>query len=118
MINGRPSNPDRQNAIAFGLKTYNGSPHSKCGTTERYLGGGCVYCARTIAKEQRDARKFLKAQADHIASLTGEETVNPDPEENAAASEPLDMTEDDGLGIDNDEPSEAERFRQSIEDIL
>lgn len=65
-MSGRPINPDRQNAIALGFTTYTGSPH-RCGTTQRYVsGGGCVHCARLIATEQREARKFLKAQAAEI----------------------------------------------------
>ena len=61
-MSGRPINVDRQNAIALGYKTYTGSKHSKCGTTERYVsGGGCVHCARVIATEQREARKYLVA---------------------------------------------------------
>ncbi len=110
MSGGRPTNLDRQNAIALGFKTYTGSPHAACGTTERYIGGGCAHCARTLATEQREARKFLKAQAvaaDRIASLEAGAEEEPD--------EPLDTTEDDGLG---NEPSEADRFHQSIEDIL
>lgn len=60
---GRPINESRQLAILMGDKTYIGVAHDKCGTTERYVkGGGCVYCARVIATEQRDARKFMTAQ--------------------------------------------------------
>jgi hypothetical protein len=66
-MSGRPVNPDRQTAIELGFTTYTGSPHSKCGTTKRYVsGGGCVHCARRIATEQREARKFLKKQAAEI----------------------------------------------------
>lgn len=60
---GRPLNQSRQLALLSGDKTYTGGKHARCGTTERYVkGGGCVHCARMIATEQRDARKFL-AQA-------------------------------------------------------
>ncbi len=60
MSSGRPQNQDRQNALATGLPTYTGLPHARCGTRERYTkGGGCVHCARIIATEQREARKFL-----------------------------------------------------------
>jgi hypothetical protein len=147
MSGGRPTNLDRQNAIALGFKTYTGSPHAACGTTERYIGGGCAHCARTLATERREAWKFLKAQAAaaaHIASLEAgaEDTetqasitivldeysaenitaaldpgqfVNQTAQEGPDPIEPLDTTEDDGLGV---ELSEADRFRRSIEDIL
>lgn len=59
-MTGRPINLDRQNAIACGLDKYSGLPHANCGHTLRYVkGGGCVHCARTIANEQREARKLL-----------------------------------------------------------
>lgn len=61
---GRPSNPDRQNAITLGFRTYTGALHTRCGTTERYVSsGGCVHCARVLTTEQREARVLLKAQA-------------------------------------------------------
>lgn len=61
-MTGRPINESRQLAILMGDKTYTGAAHDRCGTTERYVkGGGCVNCARVIATEQRDARKFLAA---------------------------------------------------------
>lgn len=61
-MSGRPINESRQLAILMGDKTYTGAAHDRCGTTERYVkGGGCVHCARVIATEQRDARKFLAA---------------------------------------------------------
>lgn len=63
-MSGRPINESRQLAILMGDKTYVGAAHDKCGTTERYVkGGGCVHCARVIATEQRDARKYLVAHA-------------------------------------------------------
>lgn len=69
MSGGRPQNEDRQTAIALGFRTYTGTVHKRCGTTERYVaGGGCVHCARAIALEQREARKFLQAQAAPIDS--------------------------------------------------
>jgi len=68
-MTGRPINEDRQNALALGLRTYTGSRHAKCGTYVRYVaGGGCVHCARIIATEQREARKYLQAQLDKPAS--------------------------------------------------
>lgn len=62
---GRPENASRANAALMGDKTYIGSVHDKCGTNERYTkGGGCVHCARVIATEQREARKYLQTQLD------------------------------------------------------
>lgn len=83
-MSGRPVNEDRKLAIFMGEKTYIGAEHDKCGTTERYVsGGGCVYCARIVATEQRDARKYLKSQAASInqgppESLDDAEAVVPD----------------------------------------
>jgi hypothetical protein len=71
-MSGRPINEDRQNAIDLGLRTYIGARHFKCDTTERYVaGGGCVHCARIVATEQRQARKYLQshgAELDNAAS--------------------------------------------------
>ncbi len=56
---GRPPNKARESAVHLNERTYEGSPHV-CGHTERYVtGGACVYCARAIAAEQREARKEL-----------------------------------------------------------
>jgi hypothetical protein len=61
-MRGRPISQERQIAIELGFRTYKGTPHNRCGTTERYaIGGGCVHCARVVATEQREARKYLKA---------------------------------------------------------
>lgn len=39
-----------------GERTYRGTPHG-CGTNERYTNGGaCVFCARRVQREQRQAR--------------------------------------------------------------
>lgn len=111
-MSGRPINEDRQNAIALGLKTYIGAKHVNCGTTERYVkGGGCVHCARIIATEQRDARKFLKQHAVNEA----EEKVR---EEDGVT---LDSGDGDGLDIDNRDETEDDRkarFEESIEDLM
>lgn len=86
-MSGRQINEDRQNALALGLRTYTGAQHSKCGTTERYVsGGGCVRCARALATEQREARKFLKAHAEREAHeaeqiTDGVEEINQDRED-------------------------------------
>jgi hypothetical protein len=64
-MTGRPLNSDLQLARELGLLTYTGSAHARCGTTERYVkGGGCVHCARIIATEQREARKYLQSIKD------------------------------------------------------
>jgi hypothetical protein len=64
---GRPINKSRELALISGDKTYTGAVHSRCGTSERYMGGGCVHCARLAATEGREARKLLKAQqAGHV----------------------------------------------------
>lgn len=86
-MSGRPINEDRQNAIDLGLRVYTGSKHSKCGTTQRYVsGGGCVHCARIIATEQREARKFLQRQAtlDKPQGMVLEETDNAEARSRAA----------------------------------
>lgn len=135
---GRPVNEDRQTAIDLGFKTYTGTPHSKCGTTERYVsGGGCVQCARAIATEQREARKYLRQHAEEFAAEGGvedmvaaDEIVNHDPEEDTAAQEELDEQDtamhDDAVaeqrpdpqaGRDRDDAA-AERSRQAIEDLM
>lgn len=63
-MSGRPINQSRMIAVLNGDKTYTGTPHDRCNTTERYVsGGGCVHCARVIATEQREARRWLKQQA-------------------------------------------------------
>lgn len=82
-MSGRPINKDRQDAIEFGLKTYTGEVHVKCGNTERYVnGGGCVHCARVIATEQRAARNFLR----HQAALDNVEKVVAKTEDDDAAA--------------------------------
>lgn len=101
---GRPINEDRQIAIELGLKTYTGSVHSKCGTTERYVaGGGCVHCGRAIATEQRDALKYQRAQA---AKLDGRGDQGSYP----SSQGPLDNEPDDGL--------DAQRRREADLDEL
>jgi hypothetical protein len=53
---GRPVNEARMIAEINGERTYRGSTHG-CGTNERYtIGGACVYCARRVQREQREAR--------------------------------------------------------------
>lgn len=90
---GRKINEDKVRAKEFGLKTYTGAVHSKCGTTDRYTsGGGCVHCARIIATEQREARKFLQSRPKPVLD-------NPLPTE---------LREDDA----------AERERHSIDELM
>lgn len=91
-MSGRPINEDRASALRLGFKTYEGSPHSKCGTTARYTsGGGCVHCARLIATAQREALKFMKATGKDVDSLI-----------------PAELVPDDA----------AERLRHSIDEIM
>jgi hypothetical protein len=139
---GRPVNDNRQIALQYGLKTYDGSPHSKCGTTERYVsGGGCVHCARVTATEQRDALKFLKQHAidEAIAAKQAADGVDPasinddfgiistpfgtqgetfaeEPVNDDADNpdDPLDSADEDGLEIDD---AEARRLA-AIEDLM
>jgi hypothetical protein len=96
---GRPLSPNRELALLMGDKTYHGSLHAKCGTNERYVtGGGCVHCARLIATEQRDARKFLK---EHAAEQANEK-----------------IREQDGVTLDSVPTNGLSAFEQSIEDDL
>lgn len=53
---GRPADQNRMLAEINGERTYRGTPHG-CGTNERYTNGGaCVFCARRVQREQRQAR--------------------------------------------------------------
>ena len=128
MINGRPLNADRQNAILFKLMTYTGREH-RCGTTQRYVSTGtCVHCARLLSAEKREARKVLRAQAkaeaasitiilddisaETITAFMGEDPINYDHE---AA---LDSAEHVVAEMVDEELAEADRFSQSIDDIM
>lgn len=56
MGKGRPADQARMLAEINGEHTYRGTPHG-CGTNERYTkGGACVFCARRVQREQREAR--------------------------------------------------------------
>ncbi len=130
-MSGRPINSDRQNAIALELKTYTGAVHRRCGTTERYVaGGGCVHCARIIATEQRDARKYMKAQRDKELQFAQADAAGFGPEMQAALEADgeklrqltnedhgpyfvVDSPEEDGL-----EKDDAEARRQAAIDEL
>ena len=113
---GRHPSEDREIALITGEKTYLGTMHAQCGTTERYTkGGGCAHCARVIATEQREARKYLKAQAS-IATVV-EQTVEEDREEpfndvTAQFTEPLDSDEEMALG------DAKAREQSSIDDLM
>lgn len=103
MRNGRPRNTDRENAVDLGLLTYEGKPHFRCGTTTRYVvGAGCVHCARLIATEQREARKFLRRRS-----------INEAEEMIARHDVVLDSAPADGLDADD-----AEARRQAAIDEL
>lgn len=55
-MTGRPINENRMLAEINGETIYRGSTHG-CGTNERYVNGGaCVFCARRVQREQREAR--------------------------------------------------------------
>ncbi len=46
----RKSGP-RQRALAAGVTTYEGKPHSRCGGTKRWAAnGGCVRCVNALAR--------------------------------------------------------------------
>lgn len=113
-MSGRPINIDRQNAIALELTTYTGAVHRKCGTNQRYVsGGGCIHCARLIATEQRDARKFLKQHAinEAEAKVREDDGIVLD----IFAGDGLDTDEPDAQGGDDDADA---RFQESIEDLM
>lgn len=104
----RPLNVDRQNAITFKLTTYTGSEH-KCGTSQRYTSTGtCMHCARLLAAEQREALKVLRAQAK--VKATSEDPVNYDHEDVLDIVEPL--------VAEMVDQAEADRFRQSVDDLM
>jgi hypothetical protein len=89
-MTGRPSNQDRQEAIEFGFKTYTGATHVKCGTNIRYTkGGSCVHCARVIATEQREARKYLLSSGalDKPEEMVLEETDDAEARSQAAVDD-------------------------------
>lgn len=111
MKNGRPRNTDRENAVDLGLLTYEGKSHFRCGTTTRYVvGAGCVHCARLIATEQREARKFLRSQrAEEGVTIT----IDDISEENVRDAFGLDTPTEDGLDADD-----AEARRQAAIDEL
>jgi hypothetical protein len=67
---GRPKNANLETAKIAGDRTYIGSVHEACGTSERYTsGGGCVHCARTKQTLMREAlakSRLTSEQAGHI----------------------------------------------------
>lgn len=66
---GRPPNENLALAILYGDKTYEGSEHSRCGTTTRYTkGNGCVHCARETVAEGRALRAAEKARKEEAAA--------------------------------------------------
>jgi hypothetical protein len=100
---GRPINQARLDAIELGLLTYEGMPHRNCGKTLRYCsGGGCVHCARVIATEQREARKYLKSRATQIDSRGDQGGGYPSSQDFAEIDpDPVDIEPDDGLEADD-----------------
>jgi hypothetical protein len=102
-MSGRPINKDRELSIFLGEKTYQGSAHSRCGTTERYVKHqSCVYCARIIATEQREARKYLQRHVELRAGADVEAMM-------LDKAEPMVLEESDDA---------EERRRQAIEDLM
>lgn len=98
-MSGRPVNTDRANALRLGLRTYEGAPHSKCGTTTRYVsGGGCVHCARLIATEQREALKYIKA--------------------NAIETEEAKVRNQDGVYLDTVDDDAVEAHQKAIDELM
>lgn len=108
-MGGRPINEDRALSIFLGEKTYQGSPHKKCGTTERYINGGCVYCARIIATEQREARKYLQRHAAQIDGRGDQGGGYP------SSQGPLDN--DEPMVLEESDDAEA-RSQQAIDDLM
>lgn len=122
-MSGRPINKDREMAIFMGEKTYVGSAHSKCGTTARYVsGGGCVHCARIIATEQREARKYLQTRAGAIDSRgdqgggypSSQDVLDSSPE---MALEQLEADEIADAAIEDYDAAEARR-QASIDELM
>lgn len=70
---GRPLNPDLEVARLMGDKTYEGSVHTKCGTTTRYTStGSCVFCA---VDKQQNQRRILKRLTENDAAATEERDI-------------------------------------------
>lgn len=112
---GRPSNENLALARIMGDKTYVGTVHSKCNTDERYVsGGGCVHCARVIATEQRDARKYLKA---HGQDYTADANAISEAEQEAAYRLQQELDEPDVPDVEPEEEARA-RFDEDLEDML
>lgn len=105
-MGGRPINASRQLALITGDKTYIGMVHAKCGTTERYLSGGCAYCGRAIATEQREARKYLQAHEQEQAVFKQDQQDGVgDPEVNHGHIADLDSADEDA-------------YQESIDDLM
>lgn len=93
---GRPINQDRQLAASLGFRTYHGSTHAACGTSERYTkSAGCVHCAKLNGREAREARDFLRKASKEALDKSVAVVTEPSPADDA-----------------------AERFQQDIEDLM
>lgn len=113
-MTGRPLNQDKQNALDLGLLTYEGKPHFRCGTTTRYVvGAGCVHCARVIATEQRQARKFLRQHAINEA----EQKAREDDGVALDSIVPDGLEEPDVPDVEAEDDADA-RFQESIEELM
>lgn len=76
---GRPPNEALAIAKLAGDRTYEGSAHAKCGTTERYTSsGGCVHCARLKQAEMRDALTRVNS-GEHVGEVEQELRLTPAP---------------------------------------
>lgn len=112
-MSGRPINDDRELSILLGKRTYVGLPHYKCNTTERYVShGGCVHCARLVASEGRDARKFLKQhEREAAAYIADQEAGLGDPDVNHGHIEDLDDADELVQGM-------VSEYDASIDDLM
>lgn len=115
-MTGRPINQDRLDAIDLGLLTYEGMPHRNCGKTLRYTsGGGCVHCARIIATEQRQARKYLQMRA---AGLDGRgDQGGGYPSSQGEQETDIDNGPEDGLDTEGPDDAEA-RAQAGIDELM
>lgn len=117
-MTGRPINESRAIAVEHGLSTYTGAPHVRCDTTERYvLGGGCVHCARQIAKDQRAALMAIKRGQIVTDETIQEQIDNHDEFSPPVEPDPVDIEQDDGLDTDDPDDAEARRLAD-IEELI
>jgi hypothetical protein len=115
-MSGRPSNKARERAIVCGETTYIGTPHSKCGTSERYVAGSaCVYCARVVATEQREALKLKQHQARVDASDTNDAEGPPPADDEMFGDDPPEEVE---AGVKHWEAPPVKEQSALVKDLL